>query len=329
MNLGNNGANSINQGIGSVFRTLAAAPVARQQAEDQAALNAARIFAQNMSGQKHGAEAEGLQMTNDNRRNIENIIAQQPDMLPAVQQMYRNFGLGGDTNTERMANAAGAFQKQQAITDIQGGADPTRTGQAYAAVSGKMPFSAVASTGRSINGLTGLGNILESALAGNYDAKIQSEVRENNAQAGAAGASAGLSNERRKEIQMGKIAPGADELGNPILFRSGTDGKVTVLDDLTPFRKSGGADAAWQKARARVVEQVFKDVNVAPEDREAEIEARMALIGGGVKSAAPASPSVTMKPSLPAGIPQGSKQIGTSNGKPVYQAPNGKRYIEG
>jgi len=30
---------------------------------------------------------------------------------------------------------------------------------------------------------------------------------------------------------------------------------------------------------------------------------------------------------LPEGIPDGSKQIGTSNGKPVYQAPNGKQYI--
>ena len=29
---------------------------------------------------------------------------------------------------------------------------------------------------------------------------------------------------------------------------------------------------------------------------------------------------------LPAGIPQGSKQVGTAKGKPVYEAPNGKRY---
>lgn len=32
-------------------------------------------------------------------------------------------------------------------------------------------------------------------------------------------------------------------------------------------------------------------------------------------------------PALPKGIPAGSKQIGTSGGKPVYQAPDGKRYI--
>lgn len=30
---------------------------------------------------------------------------------------------------------------------------------------------------------------------------------------------------------------------------------------------------------------------------------------------------------LPPGLPKGSKQVGTSGGKPVYEAPNGKRYI--
>lgn len=30
---------------------------------------------------------------------------------------------------------------------------------------------------------------------------------------------------------------------------------------------------------------------------------------------------------LPQGIPQGSRQVGTSGGKPVYEAPDGKRYI--
>jgi len=30
---------------------------------------------------------------------------------------------------------------------------------------------------------------------------------------------------------------------------------------------------------------------------------------------------------MPKGIPQGSKQVGTSGGKPVYESPDGKRYI--
>jgi hypothetical protein len=329
MNLGNSGANSINQGIGSVFRTLAAAPVSRQHAEDQAALNAARVFAQNMSGQKHSAEADGLRYTNERRLAVPGQIESDPDMAPYMQAALKAFQNTGDTNMERYAKGASAFQQQQAISDIQGGMDPTRTGQAFAAVSGKMPFSSVGSTGRNINGLTGLGGIIESALAGNYDKKIQSETVENNAQAGAASASAGLSNERRKEIQQGKLSPGTDENGNPIMFRSGTNGQTTIIDDLTPYRKSGGAEAAEAKARARTVEKVWADVNVLPEEREAEIERRMALINPRAKSAGAPSQPATMKSSLPAGIPEGSKQVGTSKGKPVYQAPNGKRYIEG
>lgn len=331
MNFGNNGANNINQGISSVFRVLAQAPIAKQQAADAAELNAARIFAQNMTGKKHGAEAEGLSYTNQRRMSVPEQITADPAMPPQMQSILKAFQNTGDTNIERYAKGAGEFQQQQAITDIQGGADPTRTGQAYAAVSGKMPFEAVGSTGRNINGLTGLGSIVEQALATNYDKKIGSEIGENNAQAGAAGASAGLSNERRKEIQQGKLSPGTDENGNPIMFRSGTNGQTTIIDDLGPYRKSGGAEAAEAKARARTVEKVFADVSVLPEEREAEIERRMTLISprsASAKSATPASPAPTMKPSMPAGIPQGSKQVGTSNGKPVYQAPNGKRYIE-
>lgn len=56
--------------------------------------------------------------------------------------------------------------------------------------------------------------------------------------------------------------------------------------------------------------------------------------GPGLKDAEPAS-GATPKPTaaapkasgLPDGVPAGSKQIGTSGGKPVYQAPNGKKYI--
>jgi hypothetical protein len=32
------------------------------------------------------------------------------------------------------------------------------------------------------------------------------------------------------------------------------------------------------------------------------------------------------RPQLPKGIPPGSKQVGTHEGKPVYQSPDGKRF---
>jgi hypothetical protein len=39
------------------------------------------------------------------------------------------------------------------------------------------------------------------------------------------------------------------------------------------------------------------------------------------------SPNPNSSSTLPSGLPPGSKQIGTSNGKPVYQKPNGERVI--
>lgn len=38
-------------------------------------------------------------------------------------------------------------------------------------------------------------------------------------------------------------------------------------------------------------------------------------------------PSESSAGNMPKGIPQGSKQVGTSGGKPVYESPDGKRYI--
>ena len=214
MNLGNNGANSINQGIGSVFRTLASAPLVRQQAEDQAALNAARIFAQNMTGQKHGAEAEGLNYTNQRRMTVPDQIAAEPTMAPQMQAILKAFQNTGDANIERYAKGAGEFQQQQAITDIQGGMDPTRTGQAFAAVSGKMPFSDVGATGRNINGLTGLGSIVEQGLAGNYDKKIAAEANADNARAGNSSAGANLDIEKLRFLKEKGAMPGSGAEGS-------------------------------------------------------------------------------------------------------------------
>lgn len=36
----------------------------------------------------------------------------------------------------------------------------------------------------------------------------------------------------------------------------------------------------------------------------------------------------TNQPEIPAGLPSGTVMIGTSNGRPVYQAPNGERFID-
>lgn len=55
--------------------------------------------------------------------------------------------------------------------------------------------------------------------------------------------------------------------------------------------------------------------------------------GGGVSpglasGGAPAAPVQPQQPQIPSGLPPGSVMIGTANGRPVYQAPNGERFIE-
>jgi hypothetical protein len=46
------------------------------------------------------------------------------------------------------------------------------------------------------------------------------------------------------------------------------------------------------------------------------------LYGGRLGQSSPAGGG-----NMPKGIPQGSRQVGTSGGKPVYESPDGKRYI--
>lgn len=62
----------------------------------------------------------------------------------------------------------------------------------------------------------------------------------------------------------------------------------------------------------------------------ADVRRRLAELtdgGGDAPSRAPA-PAAPRQQGLPPGLPPGSRQIGTSGGKPVYQTPDGKRFIE-
>lgn len=52
--------------------------------------------------------------------------------------------------------------------------------------------------------------------------------------------------------------------------------------------------------------------------------ARLPGGGGASPAAAPAAPRAPVMPALPAG----SRQIGTSGGKPVYQTPDGKKFVQ-
>lgn len=320
-NLGTTGADSINQGIGSVFKALAMGPYLQQQAAQQAALRDAQAYEANMTGNEHGAKAAGLQYTLDQRKAVPELVAADPAMPAYMKSAYKLFGLTGDNNVERIAKAGSELQGQGYRDDAASAPDVPSMNRLLAIAAGKpyLPMKAVGDTGYSIDRATGAQTEQNPVLAKLFAGGQNAVANQHNA-------AAALSGERQKEIQIGKVQPGTDENGNPILFRSGTNGDISILDNVGPYHKAGGADAALQKARAEVARDVFKDLSVAPEDRAAEIDRRMALITGAKSPAAP-KPAPTMDAGLPKGLPAGSKQIGTSGGKPVFQAPNGKKYI--
>jgi hypothetical protein len=333
------GAEPMAQGIANAIKTAALAPIAREQAEQAATLQNARVYAANMAGNKAGAEAENSRYTLAQRQGVEDLISKNPQFASNLQTAIRLFGLTGDDNIERLARASGEIQTQgirdQAVAAVDNVDRMNRLNTLAKPGDTYMPYDNVGNTGVSLNKATGSQVSANPVLAKIYQAVQGSMVNENNAQAGAAGASAALSNERRRAIQQGDVRDGSDADGNPIAYRVGTAGKVEVLDGVAPRARSSGADAAATKARARIAEQVAKDPMIAPEDQEAEVERRMRLATGpSVRDymAAAKNPSggkggSNMDSDMPAGIPAGSKQIGTAKGKPVWQAPNGKRYI--
>jgi len=82
--------------------------------------------------------------------------------------------------------------------------------------------------------------------------------------------------------------------------------------------KTPEAQADWQRSYETAVR--VRDRAAAALD--ASLTDRGAPEKPGATPAAPASPKA------PAGLPAGAKQIGTSGGKPVYETPDGKRFVQ-
>ncbi len=66
--------------------------------------------------------------------------------------------------------------------------------------------------------------------------------------------------------------------------------------------------------------------------RSADVRRRLSELstgsGGSPSATPPSQDSVPASAGLPPGLPAGSRQIGTSGGKPVYQTPDGRRLIQ-
>lgn len=313
------GAMAAGQGIGNAIKAFALAPQMRQQAEQEAVKSAADIYYRNMAGNKYGAEAEGLNMTNSARK-----APIDPSLSRYMQDAYKLFQATGDTNMERFANAGTALQTQgirdQAVTNVNNLDTMNRLNTLAKPGDTYMPFDNVGTSGYSVNKATG------AQVQGNpVIAKIFQQVEgalanQRNAAAGASGAAAGLSNARRDRVVSGLDKPVTivdDETGQATVTALPTTGNPRTIGVATT--KGTGVDATNAKARNAIIAAVEKELGSLATEAEvsAEVEKRLArrgLSGTGNKNPTPSKTGETM--------PQETKTIGAK----TYVKVNGQWY---
>lgn len=150
------GAKSLGDGVGSIFKALAMAPNIRTQAEQDAALKGSQIYSRTMLGNKSGAQAENIMDLMNLRRGEIKRLDEDQNVTPYERYANSLFKLTGDDNAANLARAAELGQTMQNRDAVI--ADPSRAlqiGQAWAATSGKMPFSNSGADGYALNALTG------------------------------------------------------------------------------------------------------------------------------------------------------------------------------
>jgi hypothetical protein len=254
--------------------------------------------------------------------------AKMSNIARSIALFNKTLGVGG--KVDDMAQAADIDQKMRdRAAVIQNPALALPTAQAFYAVSGKAPFDNVGNTGMTLNTLTGNQFEGSPALAKLFNDAEVALTNQRNAAAGASGASAGLSNARRDRVVSGLDKPVTvvdDETGQATVTAIPTKGDPRNIGVAAP--KGSGVDATNAKTRNAIIAAVEKDLGqyATEEQIAAEVDKRLARRGisqTGNKNPAP----IASGPKIEAKVPAGYKQIGTSNGKPVYQAPDGKKYV--
>lgn len=229
------GIDSIISGLRTAGQAIAKAPLLRQKAELESALNNARIYQNTMSGDKTAAEADGLRMTNDNRRNVDDFLAKNPSFSQGLQTAIKIGAFGGDLKANNLAQASGELQTQDFQNRAAANIDNpdmanrwnvlAKPGQAY------LPHENVGTTGYSMNKATGALND-NGALGVLFAGKTNSEIGENRAQAANANASAAqhraMADKTLNDMRTKSGAPvqiGTDASGEPVYGNAPT-GKV-------------------------------------------------------------------------------------------------------
>lgn len=184
------GAQAAGQGIGNLFKAYALGPQMRQQAEQEAAKSAADLYYRQMAGNKYGAEAEGLGMTNRAR-----TAPVDPTLSRYMQDAYKLFQATGDTNMERFANAGTAIQTQgirdQAVANVDNLDTMNRLNTLTKPGDTYEPFRAVGNTGGAVNQATGQGVVSDEVLRKWFGDKSSAETLRDRAAANSSNAAAG------------------------------------------------------------------------------------------------------------------------------------------
>lgn len=226
------GAQQVGTGLGNIFKAYVLGPQIRQQAQQQAEAVMSKTYANTQAGNKYGAEAKGLEMTNAAREAP--IDMSLPDYL---QQTYKLFQATGDNNADRVAKAGTEFQTQgirsqalDAVNDVElmnRLNTLAKPGETY------MPFKEVGVTGAAINQATGDQRVVDEALRKLFGDKVGSEILENKASANSSNASASkYTAEADIEREKGKILKGTGAL--PGSGREASEGALssTIIQTL-------------------------------------------------------------------------------------------------
>lgn len=177
----------VQQGIGSIFKALAQAPVLEQQMREQAALRNAQTYHANMTGNKAGAEAAREEYTLGQRQGVDSMIAADPSMEPFRKYQLLAYKFAGPGKMNDFANAGTEFQTQdirgQAVANVDDLDKMNRLNTLAKPGATYEPLANIGNTGTVFNKATGDASVASSVLEKWFGNESRSKAAENYASA--------------------------------------------------------------------------------------------------------------------------------------------------
>lgn len=234
-------------------------------------------------------------------------VSEKRKMLGEISRMYMQGDAYDDSSKGRKT-----VQDMGIMDDVLDGRRDAKTvAKAQAAADGKLPYSNLGSDG------------VFDQYEGGQKLNELGVAKAGNERAGAAKAAAGAKDDSLQAIQQLRIAA------------EGTlkDARraLTEFDKLNPVDVSKPGKERLKAQR----DELVADIASARSSLDAvskRLDQRLADKSGKGADQPPPSPGAAPAPQNPkpkaiTSLPPGAKQIGTSGGKPVYQTPDGKRFI--